>query len=151
MLLKKRPRRNVFAGVPVTPDSRVTGGLPSPVVNRKYDQEGMAYAMLFQPRTIGAEGAVALERQSTRQPVIKYRTQASLYISQYRLGLQARIGYPTARGQTIINTAPKNLRVRPRPVTSGRAAARPGTMAPPPRFRKALRAPVVTLQTPVYK
>lgn len=150
MLTKQRPRRNILAGIPVTPDPVLTNGHPSPIVNQKPDQEGMAYAMLFQPRLIGTEGTVPLERQSTRQPVLKYRLQASLYYSRYRLGLQARLGYPTARGQTIINTAPAGLKARPTPVTSGRAAARQGVMGSPPRFRKALRAPVSTLKTPVY-
>lgn len=148
-MLQKRSRRNVMCGVPLSTQSTV--GLPSPIVSRKLDMEGMAYAMQFQPRTIGTEGTVPLERQSTRQPVLKYRKQASLYISRYRLGLQAQIGYPTARGQTVLNTKPKSLGARPRPVTSGRAAARPGTMASPPRFRKALRLPVANLQTQVYE
>ncbi len=117
-------------------------GFPSPVVNTTQDGEGMAYAMSFGPRVQGTPGGAYLERQSIRQQVVKFRVQASEYLSRYRLGLQAELNYPIARGNSIINTAPSNIGSGP----SGRS----GTMRPPPRYRKALPLPVVPYSPPTY-
>lgn len=137
-----------MAGVPFNTDS--SSGLPSAIVSRDPDMEGMSYAMLYDARAIGMEGAAQIERQSIRQPILKHRIQASLYYSRYRLGLQKLIGYPAARGHTILPTTPIRSSGRPTPVTSGRAAARPGVMGAPPRFRKALRLPVVNYDSQTY-
>lgn len=140
-------RRKVFAGLPFAVS---TPGFPSPIVNRTMNETGMAYGMVFQPRVIGIEGGAQIERQSIRQPVLKHRSQASHYLSRFRVGLQAEIDYPAARGFKIINSAPPLTR-RPHPQGSGRAASRPGFMGSPPRFKKALRAPVNTFSAPVYE
>lgn len=135
-----------MTGYPVSPKTR---GLPSPVVSQMPVTTGMEYFLSFQPRSFGAPSVPLPTRSSLGQMIQKYRLQDSLYLSRFRLGLQAVIGYPTARGQTILNTAPPLAR-RPVPTTSGLAAAKPGAMGSPPRFSKALRAPVVPFNPPIY-
>ena len=117
-------------------------GFPAPVVNEIQDGEGMAYAMSYGPRVQGTPGGSYIERQSIRQQVVKFRVQASQYLSRYRLGLQAEINYPIARGNSIINTAPANIGAGP----NGRS----GTMVPPSRFTKALPLPVVPYNPATY-
>lgn len=116
---------------------------PAADVNRIPDQEGMAYGMLYGGRTIGTPGGAYLERQSTRQLVLIHRTQISRYLSRYRLGLQAELNYPIARGNRIINTAPDGL-------GSNTGYGRQGAMRQPPRFRKALRAPITPYDPQTY-
>lgn len=144
--MTKRSRRKVGAGFPV---SAVTPLFPSPLISEKPDREGMYYAMLYPNRVIGAPSVAYTPRQSLGQMVTKYRTQNTHYFSRFRLGLQATIGYPTARGFKIINTAPPLSR-RQLPNTSGRAAREPGAMNPPPRFTKALKTKQNPYKAPVY-
>lgn len=139
-------RRKVFAGVPL---AVTTPGFPSPIVSQKADRDGMAFGMVFQPRVNGVDTTAFLEAQSLRQPILKARLQASSYFSKFRTGLQAEINYPAARGFKIIPSAPPLTR-QPHPQGSGRAASRPGFMGAPPRFKKALPAPVNIFNPPVY-
>lgn len=138
---------------PLSPVNKMANGFPSPIVSRRPDGTGITYAMQFQPRVIGAPTVPVQPRSSLAQLVEKYRVQQSRYISRFQNGgsvqPMAAAGYPAAKGHTVVNTAPPQSR-RPYPVTSGRAAARPSTMAPPPRWRKALPLPVVPFNPATY-
>src|SRR5215475_13382591 len=138
---------------PLSPLTVTANGFPAPIVSRNYDFEGISYAMQFQPRVNGAPTVPVQPRSSLAQLVLRNRIQMSRYISRYQNGgsesNMARVGYPAAKGHTIVNTAPPQSR-RPTPVTSGRAAARPSTMAPPPRWRKGLPVPIVPFNPPLY-
>lgn len=66
-------------------------------------------------------------------------------------------GYPTARVETVINTAPSMVKRTRRSVQSGTSRPgfggypkRSGFMAAPPRFKKALPAPLNEYEPPVY-
>ena len=139
--------------MPLTRDAMRASGFPSPIVSVTPDRGGMSYAMQFQPRVIGAPTVPVQPRSSLAQLVIKHRIQASLYISRYRtngaVSLPYEIGYPAAKGFKMINTAPP-LSANPKPKTSGRAAAAPGAMKPPARFRKGLPLPIVPFNPPTY-
>lgn len=137
-------RRVVKTGFPVSP---MTGGFPSPIVARIPVTTGLEYAMEFQPRNIGIPTIPLPTRSSLGQMIEKYRTQRTLYLSRYRLGLQSLIGYPAARGHTVLNTAPKT---NTKPQTTGRATIYPGTMGAPSRFTKALPAPIAPFNPPIY-
>lgn len=139
-------RRKVSSGIPVTAK---TPFFPSPVVSRIEDTDGIAGMMTYGPRVIGAPSVAYNPRSSLGQPVTRYRSQISVYLSKYRTGLQAVIGYPTARGQTILNTAPPLSR-RPTPRGNGNAPTHPGAMGTPKRFKKALPAPLNVFNPPVY-
>lgn len=116
---------------------------PEAVVNKKPDQDGIAYGMIYGPRRLGISAGVPLEIQSLRQPSVLYRVQASEYISRYRLGLQAELNYPIARGNTIINSAPRGI-------GTNSGFAQQGTMRPPRRFTKALPTPIIPYNPPTY-
>lgn len=139
-------RRKVATGIPFSPKAP---SFPSPIVSRIPDTDGIAAMMSYGPRVIGAPSVAYNPRSSLGQPVTRYRSQISVYISQYRVGLQAMIGYPTARGQTILNTAPPLSR-RPTPRGNGNATTHPGAMGSPKRFAKALPAPLNVFNPPVY-
>lgn len=139
-------RRAVKRGIPV---SNQAPGFPSPVVSRVPVTTGLEYALDFQFRSIGVPTVPLPARSSLGQMLERYRLQRSHYVSAFRLGLQSEIGYPSARGQTILNSAPP-LTSRPRPVGNGMATAKPGAMRPPPRWRKALPVPVVPFDPPTY-
>lgn len=115
---------------------------PEALVNRIPDEDGISYGMLIGPGIIGTPGGAYLERQSTRQPLIKHRSQWSGYISKFMLGLQAEINYPIARASRIVNSAPDNIGQAPN--------GRQGTMRQPSRFKKALPLPLVPFNPPVY-
>ena len=137
-------RRNILEGIPVSARAR---DFPSPIVSERADVRGLLYAMNYAPHHFGIPTVPMPVRSSVGQPVVRYRLQRSYYISRYRLGLQALIGYPTARGQTIINTAPPQIT---HPRGNGRAPVRGGVMRRNPRFTKALPLPVNNFNPPVY-
>lgn len=140
--------------MPITVDAPSASGFPSPVVNVKANRKGMAYAMQFQPRVIGAPTVPVQPRSSLAQLIIKHRIQASLYISDIRtngsVSLPFLAGYPAAKTFKVIPTKP-TLSADPTPQTSGRAAAAPGAMKPPPRFRKGLPLPITPFNPPTYQ
>lgn len=117
-------------------------GFPPAIVSRSPDEDGVSYAMTYGNHVFGYSGSEPLERQSARQPYLRYRLQFSRYISKFMLGLQSEINYPIARGNTIVNTAPDNIGAPPN--------GRQGTMLPPSRFTKALPNPIVPFNPPVY-
>lgn len=66
-------------------------------------------------------------------------------------------GYPTVRVETVINTAPPMVKTSRGSVPAGRSRPgfggypkRSGFMAAPPRFKKALPAPLNEYEPPVY-
>lgn len=115
---------------------------PEALVNLIPDEDGLSFGFLIGPGIIGTPGGAYLERQSTRQVVIKHRSQWSSYISKYMLGLQKELNYPIARASRIVNSAPSNIGDPPN--------GRQGTMKQPSRFKKALPLPLVPYNPPTY-
>lgn len=122
----------------------------TPVFPRPQNEAGITYAMVLPSETGLTPTVPVAVRSSLAQTIMVFRAQVSHYISQVRPG-PVPMDYPVAKVRTLINTAPANRSRRATPVPGRKGfPARSGYMSAPPRFRKALRAPVNDYNPPVY-
>lgn len=122
----------------------------TPVFPRPQNETGISYAMAIPAETDLQPTVPVAVRSSLAQTISVFRAQVSHYISTVRPG-PVPMDYPVAKVLTLVNTAPGNRMRRARPVPGrGGHPARSGYMSAPPRFRKALRAPVNDYEPPVY-
>lgn len=118
---------------------------------------GMVYAMAYGGRIQEAPNTVMpVARQSLAQRVLIHRYQLSKYISPLTriMSPVPLIGYPTAKTQMIIRSAPTPnqtpIMSKLGPTQATVRTARGGTQAPLPRFKKALPTRPPTFNPPVY-
>ena len=119
--------------------------------------DGMAAQMLLQDKTAEAPNIPMEQRQSLGQQRLRHRFQQTEYISKLRnYGL--RPDYPIAHVLSLIKLSPASGSTSPR-IAIGyyqggnvfqNRGAKAGVMAPPPRFKKALRSPINVFTPQTY-
>jgi len=140
--------------------------LRTPVYSRMYSERGISGGMDHTGRNDLAPTVPLPVRSSLAQEIGVWKVQLSHYIyifaratrwpgmpgtSFSKSGYPSFAGYPTARVESVINTAPRNMAVRNRAQygANGRPA-RSGFMTAPPRFKKALPLPLNEYEPPIY-
>jgi len=140
--------------------------LRTPRYTRMYSQRGISSGMDHAARNDLAPTVPLPVRSSLAQLIGVWKVQLSKYL--YPIAGATRYpgmpgtsystsdypyfrGYPTARVESVINTAPRNMMLRNRAMlgANGRPA-RSGFMTAPPRFKKALPLPLNEYEPPVY-
>jgi hypothetical protein len=114
---------------------------------------GMVYAMEYGGRIQEAPNTVMpMARPSLAQRVLIHRYQLSKYISPLTriMSPLPSIDYPTVHAQMIIRTAPSPNQTPIMSSNGNPRTARGGTLAPLPRFKKALPTRPPTFNPPVY-
>lgn len=148
----------------------------TPVFLRSQNELGISGAMDHVGRTDLTPMVPLPVRASLAQEIGIYKVQLSRYL--YLISRVTRWpgmpgtsystshyptfqGYPTAKVVSLINTSPSRRSLRPRPNMRRRtgyknspattaAPSRPGYMNAPPRFKKAIPAPLNNYEPPVY-
>lgn len=114
---------------------------------------GMTYAMQYGGRILEAPNTpMAIARPSLAQRVLIHRYQLSKYISPLTriMSPVPEAGYPTAHVLTIVRGAPVPNQTPIMSSTGTPQTARGGTMAPSPRWKKALPTKPPAFNPPVY-
>ena len=126
------------------------------VVSQKQLRTGMSYSMNYGGRKQEVAGIYPVPRASLAQDVLIHRYQNSHYVSV--TGFPERrsflIGYPQAHVLTMVGggPSPNQTPAMANPVQSINKVPiqRGGTMAPSPRFKKALPLPLNNYTPPTY-
>jgi hypothetical protein len=133
-------------------------------VSQKQNRTGMEYSMDYRAKKLETAGVLPTARASLAQTVLLRRHQGSFRLSltgfPQRLAFAA--GYPSAHVLTLVGGAPtpnqkpatSNNLVSPQALDYGMLDPLPiqrgGTMAPKPRWKKALPLPINNYTPPVY-
>lgn len=113
---------------------------------------GIEDGMLLQNKVGRAPNVPLQTRSSLGQQVIRHRFQISRYISGLR-NYGMRPDYPVVHVLTMVKTSPAGRSGRP-VMSVGYTlpqTASGGTIAPPPRFKKALKSPVAIFAPATYE
>jgi hypothetical protein len=127
----------------------------TPVFSRVQNEKGIDYGMNHKAETDSAPNIPLPVRSSLAQTIFVWKVQLSHYfrmVSGVTRFPGMAPGYPTAKTATLINTAPGMTRTTRGGMIVGATGrpARQGFMAAPPRFSKALPAPINDYQPPIY-